>query len=73
MASFEIKGKVAPCTLFRPLTTDLAVLTGDVEERLSQTPEFFRNMAVIVDFSALGQTRDGLDLNGLVRLLWTRA
>ena len=69
MASFEIKGKVAPCTLFRPLTTDLAVLTGDVEERLSQTPEFFRNMAVIVDFSALGQTRDGLDLNGLVRLL----
>ena len=69
MASFEIKGKVAPCTLFRPLTTDLAVLTGDVEERLSQTPEFFRNRAVIVDFSTLGQTRDGLDLNGLVRLL----
>lgn len=67
--SFEIKGKVAPCTLFRPLTTDLAVLTRDVEKRLGETPEFFRNMAVIVDFSALGQLREGMDLTGLVRLL----
>lgn len=69
MSSFEIKGKVAPCTLFRPLTVDLAELSGDVEERLGQTPEFFRNMAVIVDLSALGELRNGLDLNGLVRLL----
>jgi septum site-determining protein MinC len=69
VSSFEIKGKVAPCTLFRPLTTDLAALTGDVEERLGQTPEFFRNMAVIIDLSALGEMRDGLDLTGLVRLL----
>lgn len=69
MSSFEIKGKVAPCTLFRPMTTDLAVLTRDVETRLSETPQFFRNMAVIVDFSALGQMRDGLDLSGLIRLL----
>lgn len=69
MPSFEIKGKVAPCTLFRPLTTDLSVLHRDVAERLGQTPDFFRNMAVIVDFSALGQLRDELDLTGLVRLL----
>lgn len=69
MSSFEIKGKVAPCTLFRPLTTDLAALTGDVEERLGQTPEFFRNMAVIIDLTALGEMRDRLDLTGLVRLL----
>lgn len=69
MSSFEIKGKVAPCTLFRPLTTDLAALAGDVEERLGQTPEFFRNMAVIIDLSALGDMRDRLDLTGLVRLL----
>ncbi len=69
MSSFEIKGKVAPCTLFRPLTVDLAALGTDVEARLGQTPEFFRNMAVIVDLSALGELRNGLDLNGLVRLL----
>ncbi len=69
MSSFEIKGKVAPCTLFRPLTTDLEILTRDVVERLSETPQFFRNMAVIVDFSALGNMRDGLDLTGLIRLL----
>ncbi len=69
MSSFEIKGKVAPCTLFRPLTVDLAALSADVSERLGQTPEFFRNMAVIVDLSALGNTLDGLDLNGVVRML----
>ena len=69
MSSFEIKGKVAPCTLFRPLTVDLAALGADVDERLGQTPEFFRNMAVIVDLSALGEMRNGLDLNGLVRML----
>lgn len=69
MPSFEIKGKVAPCTLFRPLTTDLALLNREVSERLARTPEFFRNMAVIVDFSALGQLRDELDLAGLVRVL----
>lgn len=69
MASFEIKGKVAPCTLFRPLTTDLQALTGDVEERLARVPGFFRNMAVIIDLSLLGEMRDGLDLASLVRLL----
>jgi septum site-determining protein MinC len=69
VSSFEIKGKVAPCTLFRPLTTDLAALTGDVEERLARMPGFFRNMAVIIDLSALGEMRDRLDLASLVRLL----
>jgi septum site-determining protein MinC len=73
MSSFEVKGRIAPCTLFRLLTTDLAVLAGDVEKRLSETPEFFRNMAVIIDCSALGEKRDGLDLSGLVRLLRERA
>ena len=73
MSSFEVKGRIAPCTLFRPLTTDLAVLAGDVEKRLSETPEFFRNMAVIIDCSTLGEKRDGLDLSGLVRLLRERA
>jgi septum site-determining protein MinC len=69
VSCFEIKGKITPCTLFKPLTVDLTALAGDVAERLGQTPEFFRNMAVIVDLSALGDMRDGLDLNGLVRLL----
>lgn len=69
MSSFEIKGKVAPCTLFRPLTPNLEDLTQDVEQRLRETPEFFRNMAVIIDCAALGDVREALDLSGLVRLL----
>ncbi len=69
MSAFEIRGKVAPCTLFRPLTPNLDELTADVENRLSQTPDFFRNMAVIVDLSGLGEQRDSLDLQVLIRIL----
>ncbi len=69
MSSFELKGKVAPCTLFRPLTTDLEALAGDVAARLAETPQILRGMAVIMDFSALGAARAGMDLEGLVRLL----
>lgn len=69
MSSFEIKGKVAPCTLFRPLTVEMDVLERDVRARLTAMPEFFRNMAVIVDLGALGQRRDELDLTRLVRFL----
>ena len=69
MPAFEIRGKVAPCTLFRPLTPDLDELLTDVEDRLSQTPEFFRNMAVIVDLTALGELRESINLSGLVRAL----
>ena len=69
MPAFEIRGKVAPCTLFRPLTPHLDELTVDVENRLSQTPDFFRNMAVIVDLSGLGEMRESINLQGLVRTL----
>ncbi len=69
MSSFELKGKVAPCTLFRPLTTDLTVLAGDVAARLAETPQFLRGLAVIMDYSALGPLRDQLDVPALTALL----
>ena len=69
MSAFEIRGKVAPCTLFRPLTPNLDELTADVENRLSQTPDFFRNMAVIVDLGGLGEQRESINLQALVRIL----
>lgn len=69
MSAFEIRGKVAPCTLFRPLTPNLDDLTADVDNRLSRTPDFFRNMAVIVDLSGLGEQRESLNLQALVRTL----
>jgi septum site-determining protein MinC len=69
VSSFELKGKVAPCTLFRPLTTELAVLAGDVSARLAETPQFLRGLAVIMDLSALGPMRDRLDVAGLTTLL----
>lgn len=69
MPAFEIRGKVAPCTLFRPLTPHLEELLSDVEQRLSRTPDFFRNMAVIVDLSALGELRESINLTALVRTL----
>lgn len=69
MPAFEIRGKIAPCTLFRPLTPHLDELTADVDKRLSQTPDFFRNMAVIVDLSGLGELRESINLQALVRTL----
>jgi hypothetical protein len=70
VSSFEIKGKVAPCTLFRPLTTDLQALTGDVEERLSQTSRnFSQHGRDHRFFEPLGRDAGRLDLTGLVRLL----
>lgn len=69
MSSFEIKGKVAPCTLFRPLVTDMESMARDVDVRLGETPQFFRNMAVIIDLAGLGPARDEMDLAELVALL----
>lgn len=69
MSAFEIRGKVAPCTLFRPLTPNLDELVADVDNRLTRTPEFFRNMAVIVDLAALGEQRESIDLQALIRTL----
>ena len=69
VSSFELKGKVAPCTLFRPLTTNLSTLADDVAARLAATPQVLRGMAVIVDLSALETEREAMDLEGLVHLL----
>lgn len=69
MASFEIRGKVAPCTVFRPLTPLLDEMFAEVEQRLGQTPDFFRNMAVIVDLGGLGADQIHLDLKNLITML----
>jgi septum site-determining protein MinC len=69
VASFELKGRVAPCTLFRPLIADLDVLAGDVAARLAETPRFFRDLTVIIDLSSLPDDGAGVDLAGLAELL----
>lgn len=69
MSSFEIKGKVAPCTLFRPLTINVDDLARDLQKRLQQAPAFFRDLAVIIDLSGLDSGSAHLDLATLVQLL----
>lgn len=69
MSSFELKGKVAPCTLFRPLTMDLAVLGNDLLRRLAETPQFLRDLAVIMDFSSLARMEGGMNVEELAGLL----
>ena len=69
MASFELKGRVAPCTLFRPLTPDLAELASDLEARLAEAPRFFRDLAVVMDLSGLPAEGTVPDLAGLADLL----
>lgn len=67
--SFEMKGKVAPCTLFRPLTTDLEVLRYDLDKHLGETPGFVSNMAVIIDCAGLAELNGDFDLPGTVGVL----
>ena len=69
VSSFEIKGKVVPVPLFRPLTPDIERLGEDISRQLSHSPEFFHNMALIIDIAALGELRNHLELPRLTQKL----
>lgn len=64
-----MKGKVAPCTLFRPLTTDLEILRCDLDRHLGETPGYVANMAVIIDCAGLAELDGDFDLSGAVSVL----
>ena len=66
---FEIRGKVVPVPLFRPLTPDIERLGEDISKQLSHSPEFFHNMALIIDIAALGEVRNHLELPRLTQKL----
>ncbi|WP_281750713.1 septum site-determining protein MinC [Thermodesulfomicrobium sp. WS] len=69
MASFELKGRMVPCTVLRPFVGDLRRLAADVQAQVARSPEFFRRLPVLLDVAALGEERERLDLPGLVAAL----
>jgi septum site-determining protein MinC len=67
-ASFELKSASLPLIAVVLRTADLAALHAELENRLSQTSDFFDQDPVLVDLSALPQDVE-VDFVGLVHLL----
>jgi septum site-determining protein MinC len=64
--SFEIKSATLPLVSVLIKSTDLQVLSTDMQHRFGDTPGFFDNDPVLIDLHALDEA---IDLNGLLQLL----
>ena len=64
--SFEIKSATLPLVSVLIKSTDLQVLSSDMQHRFGDTPGFFDNDPVLIDLHALDEA---IDLNGLLQLL----
>lgn len=69
MASFELKGRMLPCTVLRPFVGDLRRLVADIHAQVARSPEFFRRLPVLLDVAALGEDRGTLDLSKFLAAL----
>jgi len=69
MASFELKGRMVPCTVFRPLVADVARLERDLAAQVARSPELFHRMAVLVDPGVLGDNGADATLSAVVAML----
>lgn len=66
--SFELKGELFTLTVFHLRSIDLKQVEVDLTERLAANPQFFKQIPVIVDLSAIG-SGNNLDFNWLKNLL----
>ncbi|MEN9688674.1 MAG: hypothetical protein RI998_671 [Pseudomonadota bacterium] len=64
--SFEIKSATLPLVSVLIKSTDLQILSTDMQHRFGDTPGFFDNDPVLIDLHALDEA---IDLNGLLQLL----
>lgn len=69
--SFELKGELFTLTVFHLRSIDLKQVEVDLTERLAANPQFFKQIPVIVDLSAIG-AGNNLDLNWLKNLLLSK-
>jgi septum site-determining protein MinC len=67
-AAFELKGTMAPLTVFRLQTTDLMQIERPLRRKLTQRPQMFLNAPMLLDFGALEQP-GALALTALVSLM----
>lgn len=73
LSSFEIKSCQWPLLAWVPRTLDMALLASDLDRQFGkngESPEFFDNEALLIDFSALTECDDEtFDVSSLLTLL----
>ncbi len=69
MASIELKGRMIPCTVVRPLVGDVAQIEEEVAAQVRRNPQFFHRLPVLVDLAALGEARHEVDVAAVVAAL----
>lgn len=70
--ALELKGRMMTLTVLRLLTPDVEHLGRELEQRMQQAPDFFRQLPLILDVEAVADTDFHLDLPGFVGLLRAR-
>lgn len=70
--SFEIKSAQLPLVALRLKSTDLALLSRELEARFGDMPDFFEDDALLIDFSLLDADAPVLDMAALLALLRAR-
>lgn len=70
--ALELKGRMMTLTVLRLLTPDVKHLGRELEQRMQQAPDFFRQLPLILDVEAVADTDLHLDLPGFVGLLRAR-
>jgi septum site-determining protein MinC len=69
MVAFELKGTMAPLTVLRLRTLDLALIERQLRIKIAQLPQLFLDAPVLLDLGALEGGGAGLAFVELVRML----
>ncbi len=67
--AFELKGMVAPLTVLRLRTTDVAVIAKQLRSKVAQMPQFFQDAPVLLDLGGLGEDAGRLPFGELAAVL----
>ncbi len=66
---FELKGSLFTLTVLHLFHPDRSAIERYLAEKIKQAPGFFGNAPVVIDLDGLVNSTDGVDFDGLYRLL----
>lgn len=67
--SFQLKAEFLPITTLRLLQHETALLEAQLQNTIQKAPQYFANAPIILDFSALKNVDDQLDVKQICTLL----
>ena len=68
-AAIDLKGSVFTLPVLCLKVTDLTKIENDLKERLSKSPQFFKNAPIVVDLKSVKECADEFDFPKFVTLL----